>query len=349
MTEASQSLAVAQDRSQPGTKTHHEMDDATVRDARLREIPNPDALKAAANYFNSVAFLFVPNVCNARCDFCYVAPTFAQTARITPAMLDRAAALFVGLKLAGIQEVRFTGGEPLLFENFTTLAELAQQQGLRYRVLTNGLRLQHHANFLRSCRPERITVSIHDVHRPESYFGVGVDTADILGAIRLLSLHTTIEATIVVRDGAHGNLDATIGALDGAGVTQVKLILSNEPGAGKAMRSFDLLAERAIRRWGGLVNLRTTDTGASACWLRKKGFLSIDLASMEAFSCCVQVGEPDSVVGAHKLRLPMVPRAHLVPAMVSALMLAIEPPGSMPCTTHYGGCPIALRGGGFTE
>src|SRR2546423_11292623 len=100
------------------------------------------AVRDVVEYCQESFFCFVPNVCNAKCNFCYVSPAVLGSAHLADGVLRRATKLFEAMSAVGFREVRFTGGEPLLFDNFDCLAEFAVASGLKYTVLTNGIALK---------------------------------------------------------------------------------------------------------------------------------------------------------------------------------------------------------------
>lgn len=69
--------------------------------------------------------------------------------------------LFEGLRRAGVERIRFTGGEPLLSPDLTFLVGEAHRLGFHDIALTtNGTRLEHLAQGLRDAGLERLTLSL---------------------------------------------------------------------------------------------------------------------------------------------------------------------------------------------
>jgi hypothetical protein len=306
-------------------------------------------LDAAVKYYNRVIFFFVPNVCNARCEFCYVAPRFTESARLPDAMLTRASQVAVALKSWGFDEVRITGGEPLVFDNYTELVRRVTDAGLKYRLLTNGINLGANVDFALAHPPVQITVSVHDPATLHETFGVPVDGAEIIDSISRLSARIPVECTIVLEGAERGSIDATLVRLASAGVARVKLLLANVPGSADGRETFRSIAQRAQAKHGHLFrSLRFSATEPRPCGLARKGFLSLDLPSMRIYSCCVQLGEPASVVGAHSGSFRSAADAAFDPTQAQAeivrmaeVALAVT---DYPCTAHYCACPISLEG-----
>ena len=113
----------------------------------------------------------VTNACNAHCQFC----TFPQVAPASRVMADPAR-LFQGLaslKMAGVQYLCFTGGEPLLYPDLLPALHRARELGLNTLLCTNGSLLTPAViKDLQAAALENLIISVdapsaaaHDRHR----------------------------------------------------------------------------------------------------------------------------------------------------------------------------------------
>ncbi len=108
--------------------------------------------------------------CQYRCPYCLpgsVSPYTPNSHRLTPAEYGRLVPLFVR---AGVQKVRFTGGEPLLREDLPDIVR-AFRSGLpegELAVTTNGEYLPKRVDALVAAGLDRATVHV-DSLRPERY------------------------------------------------------------------------------------------------------------------------------------------------------------------------------------
>lgn len=84
------------------------------------------------------------NQCNCRCVMCDIW-RIREPNEITPTDLERQLASFREL---GVQWVVFTGGEPQLNAQLTSLAQMLRAEGIRITMLTAGLLLESHAESL---------------------------------------------------------------------------------------------------------------------------------------------------------------------------------------------------------
>jgi GTP 3',8-cyclase len=109
----------------------------------------------------------VTDRCNFRCQYCMPAeglPWLERSEILTFEEIDRLVGLFVSL---GIEDVRLTGGEPLVRRDFPTLvAMLARIDGLRdLSLTTNGYLLERDAAALVAAGIQRVNVSIDSLQR----------------------------------------------------------------------------------------------------------------------------------------------------------------------------------------
>jgi cyclic pyranopterin phosphate synthase len=116
--------------------------------------------------------LSVTDRCNYRCLYCRTGDTPAGGFReLEPRESERIVELFVGL---GIEKVRFTGGEPLLFRGLLDLvrfsAHLETPSGskLDLALTTNGHLLAEMARDLKAAGLSRVTISL-DAVEPEAF------------------------------------------------------------------------------------------------------------------------------------------------------------------------------------
>ncbi|MGH9822089.1 MAG: GTP 3',8-cyclase MoaA [Blastocatellia bacterium] len=112
----------------------------------------------------------VTDRCNFRCTYCMPMDHYVWIERreiLTFEEIERLARLLVGL---GVEEIRLTGGEPLLRHDVETLvAKLSAIAGLRdISLTTNGALLAEKAAALKSAGLHRINISI-DTLNPEKF------------------------------------------------------------------------------------------------------------------------------------------------------------------------------------
>ncbi|HEU4599224.1 MAG TPA: GTP 3',8-cyclase MoaA, partial [Solirubrobacterales bacterium] len=109
----------------------------------------------------------VTDRCNFRCQYCMPAegmPWIDRAEILSFEEIERLVRVFVGL---GVEDVRLTGGEPLVRRDFPTLvAKLAAVEGIRdLSLTTNGYLLAAQAEALVAAGIQRVNVSIDSLAR----------------------------------------------------------------------------------------------------------------------------------------------------------------------------------------
>ena len=85
--------------------------------------------------FADIAYIEITRACNLNCSHCLNNSGIAMPDQLKK---DEISNLITNLANAGIQEIRFTGGEPLVHKNVLEFINLAHKEGLYTSVGTNG-------------------------------------------------------------------------------------------------------------------------------------------------------------------------------------------------------------------
>ena len=117
------------------------------------ESPGADVLALSAHQIDTmpVAVISPHNQCNCRCVMCDIW-RIREPREITPADLEQQLASFRQL---GVRWIVFTGGEPQMNSQLSSLARIIRAEAIRVTMLTAGLLLESHA--------ESIAATIDDV------------------------------------------------------------------------------------------------------------------------------------------------------------------------------------------
>ena len=82
----------------------------------------------------------VTTCCNSKCEFCYNKNSFSKNGRKSEYLpTDKIKEMIDIIKNAGINRIRFTGGEPLTREDIFELAKYAKDKGMTTVLNTNGI------------------------------------------------------------------------------------------------------------------------------------------------------------------------------------------------------------------
>jgi molybdenum cofactor biosynthesis enzyme MoaA len=284
-------------------------------------------------YCRGKIFLFMPNVCDAECDFCYVKPARVDSARVSAGVLRRLVALLGELRECGLREVRITGGEPLVFRNLEDLVTDLRSMGLGYTLLTNGIRLAGAIPWLLSKRPTKVTVSLHSLRRAEQVFGRPVVVDETIAAMAMLTAAgIPVTATVVCLPGVIPDIPDTVARLHDAGVREYKLVHANDDRYRIGAADFRAVAEHVRQLLPQDSRLRFSDTTETACLLTRQGELSVTLPGFGWSSCCATVGSASLGRATTRREFGLVTRK--MREQVSRIV-------GLPCR-NQGFCPIAL-------
>src|SRR6267378_4335995 len=104
----------------------------------------------------------VTDRCNLRCNYCMPQEDYVWLPREQLLSFEEIARLVEVFTLLGVEDVRLTGGEPLLRRNLEHLVEmLAANPAIRdLAMTTNGILLAEHAEKLRTAGLGRVTISL---------------------------------------------------------------------------------------------------------------------------------------------------------------------------------------------
>jgi cyclic pyranopterin phosphate synthase len=128
----------------------------------------------------------VTDRCNLRCNYCMPQEEYVWLPREELLTFEEIARLVEVFTSLGVEDVRLTGGEPLLRRDLAGLVQmLAANPSIRDLALTtNGILFAEHAEKLRAAGLHRVTLSL-DTLRPERFLALtGRDThAQVLAGI----------------------------------------------------------------------------------------------------------------------------------------------------------------------
>src|SRR6267378_1225195 len=104
----------------------------------------------------------VTDRCNLRCNYCMPQEEYVWLPREQLLSFEEIARLVEVFTSLGVEDVRLTGGEPLLRRNLEHLVEmLAANPAIRdLAMTTNGILLAEHAEKLRTAGLGRVTISL---------------------------------------------------------------------------------------------------------------------------------------------------------------------------------------------
>ena len=111
-------------------------------------------------------YFYLTEGCNLTCRHCWIGPRFDVTGNRYPTLpVELFETAIREAKPLGLQDVKLTGGEPLLHPHFTRLLEIIRREELKLTIETNGL----------LCTPE---IAAEIAKSPDRFVSVSIDGAD---------------------------------------------------------------------------------------------------------------------------------------------------------------------------
>lgn len=117
--------------------------------------------------FADIAYIELTRACNLKCKHCLNNSGTSMNNQLTT---EELVSLVKNLSESGIQEIRFTGGEPLVFKNIYELIKLATDNGIYTSIGTNGtLIIEEIAKKLKLAGLKKAVVSLDGTEKMHDY------------------------------------------------------------------------------------------------------------------------------------------------------------------------------------
>jgi len=294
----------------------------------------------ARNYYKEILFLFLPNVCNAKCNFCYLKPKFSENAQLPARLLDEMRDFLNLTYSLGFREIRVTGGEPLVFRNFDALIEILKASNLEYTLLTNGTLLSRNLKHLTANKPKKVILSFHSIKNYQKIFGSAVDWKNTVLSIKtLLDYEIEVVIAIIFLDENRNEVVSLIEYFHNIGIKKFKIICPNTPSFNdKYKHSFlDLtMSMKEIEYSSKDIEVRFTDLTQSDCLLKERGFLSLTIPSFHLFGCCA------TIPYGYSHRAKPFELQHLSTILINTYEKFSLTNQKYPCKCYIQACPISL-------
>ena len=139
----------------------------------------------------SLLYIYLADQCNLSCRHCWISPEFSNTkGNVIP--IDSLKKTIVEAKELGLQSVKLTGGEPLLYEKIYELLDFLEKEDIGVIIETNGILLNARiVEKLKSCKLDQVSVSL-DASTPDLHDelrGVKGSFVRTMTGLELLSRH----------------------------------------------------------------------------------------------------------------------------------------------------------------
>jgi MoaA/NifB/PqqE/SkfB family radical SAM enzyme len=201
---------------------------STLVSISARESSGRDAVDLAAHQIRSMPVVVISphNQCNCRCVMCDIW-RIREPKEITPTDLERQLASFRDL---GVRWVVFTGGEPQMNDQWSSLAQMLRAEGIRVTMLTAGLLLESQAESIAAIMND-VIVSLdgppitHDHIRrvPHAFERL---TAGVT-ALRRFRPDMAVRARCTVQKANHGSLCEVVQAAREIGLNSISFLAAD--------------------------------------------------------------------------------------------------------------------------
>lgn len=288
-------------------------------------------------YYQSLFFLFVPNICNARCNFCYVRPSVSEDAQLSKNTLSRLPIFLARMRQLGFDTIRLTGGEPTCFSNIIELVRLIVEHGFSYTILSNGLEHDRLVELTATYKPVKVQLSVHSLVRHGDIFGVKSSISEIFSLVQnLKSKDILVSVNMMYMEENADEIPGIISAFSQLGAQEFKVIFPNIPTVSHNLKcNYSNTVELLRQKFRGEPNIRFTSLENIDCLLKTRGYASFTLPEFEMFECCAAVGESAPL------------KLNSGGDNLEEILIRIRDQGlaavSFPCKSHVNTCPTNLR------
>jgi len=287
------------------------------------------------NYYKQIFFLFVPDVCNSKCSFCYLKPKFLKYAVLSNSILNRTDEFVDTAKNIGFNEFRITGGEPLLFENISELFSIFKRKEVSYTLLTNGMNIQKHFESFESNIPKNITISYHSKTNHNNIFGVDYNT-DLLdeNISELSKRKINLTVSILFLERNKNEILSHILHLKSLGVKSIKLIYPNDEKMKMSLRNEFIETTKKINSIAEM-NIRHSELKNIVCSMASRGFLSFSLSENKIYGCCNSISNENFISS--------IDSFDNLTTTLWNFYNAAQVLNEFPCKSYVDFCPITLN------
>lgn len=287
------------------------------------------------DYYKSILFLNVPNKCNNSCYYCYANPDFSNSSFIPYVTLESVKGLLAILKELGFNELRISGGEPLIYTNLYDIISNAINLGFEYSIITNGILLETNMSILTSTKPKKVTVSYNSYDNRHIIPGSRIDNRLLDYCItRLIAFDINTSINIVALKENLAYILSIITRLYGFGIREFKLIFPNSSLSGISDKEYcSILYGLSCECIDA--DVRVSDLSYKHCMLKERGFAYINLPKMQFSNCCLNTIKHNSINLSEGTSMDNVKAT-----MINMYNTAYK---EFACNTKLGFCPIALK------
>ena len=292
-------------------------------------------------YYKNILFLFLPNVCNARCYFCYLKPSFKNYVILSKNTLLHLKKILFLFRTLNFREVRITGGEPFVVSNLKHIVKIINDMDMRYTLLTNGILLDKNTDWILDYPPSKLTISFHSFSNYSKIYGITKNPYNILQIVeKLLGNNINIAISITFLPENKSEITNIVNSFHKIGVNEFKIIYPNYQFLGTSLylewlNTLEKL--KSYKKNEGLL-IRVTNFHSKSCELTKRGFLSLTIPHFNLFGCCALVNHQRSACNIRNTDINSL--ISILSKWFSSFTSSIS---NYLCVSYINACPLSLE------
>lgn len=284
------------------------------------------------DYYQKSIMAFLPNICNSACEFCSVNPLVGKSTKLKKNYISNFENLIIQAKSIGFNEVRLTGGEPLIFTNFSELIKILKKHQFKYTLLTNGQNLEQHLEVISDYPPKKISISFHSLEHYEDIFKNKISIVGLFGSLnQLQELGSEVSMTIVFLPENQDEVYSLIDFFEQNSIKNIKIIYPNDPKIKTSLLDKFIMTKPQSSK----IDIRITDLEEQNCLLKERGFLCVIVENLSIYNCCITLGQSHNMT-------EYVNEFNLSKLVIEQYKKNIKTDG-FACTSYINSCPIALK------
>ncbi|RKZ53394.1 MAG: hypothetical protein DRR16_14700 [Candidatus Parabeggiatoa sp. nov. 3] len=245
--------------------------------------------------YTSPIFINLTKRCNFFCAYCFNNSSYSR--KSSSYVIDNWDFVINQISSTSINEIRLSGGEPLLIENIGDICQSILSNNLSYTITTNGSLLNKNLEWIKRSPPTTLWLSYHKeynnyksfvyilskINFPQTKIGVNIFLDDvvsnpILGNLFSNQIIKRFKVLYKTPLGRGNNQESN------SGFSDIKLLIKKCMGKHKP----EIRIESPLMKNGKI--------GINSCILKQRPLVTIDNDG-EIYKCCIAINEKSSSLG----------------------------------------------------
>lgn len=279
--------------------------------------------------YSNPVFINLTKKCNFSCSYCYNNSNYDNMSNSF--VTDNWDSIINQIKYTSINEIRLSGGEPLLVDNIAGICKSIKSNNISYTLTTNGSLLRKNLGWMKATPPSDLWISFHKEYNTYQSF------KKLLSIINLS--HTKIGVNIFLEDLM--NDSQLFGLFSFQPIKRFKLLFKTPIGRATNLNHKPNGLENISLKNSALSNhnpeirmesplVRNTEKGAGSCVLNERPLITID-SDGSIYECCIAINDKSSSLGnlseqslikildRYPANLKKLPCSHILPNIINGI------------------------------